>query len=197
MNRWTPSANLENAAALTTDELISAVLDGRTAAYAEIVCRYQQSVLRVVNAMLYDRSATEDVVQQVFVNAYQHLDRFELGRDFGNWIRMIARNVVREELRRASRYDARLKSYAEVLLVRWSDDQRAEEYEQDSTALLDECLKKLASRAAEVVRLRYQEGWNCERIAEALDTSCGAVRNVLSRARTQLRECIHQGRAPE
>lgn len=197
MNRWTTSSEPEQAAELTTDELISAVRAGQTGLFADVVCRYQQSVLRIVSAMLYDRSATEDMVQQVFVNAYQRLDRFELGRDFGNWIRMIARNVVREELRRASRYDARLKAYADVLAARWSDDDRADEHERELTASLEECLKKLADRAAEVVRLRYHEGWDCERIAGELETSTGAVRNVLCRARTQLRECINRAKSTE
>lgn len=192
MDRWTTSSGPARETDLTTDELISAVRAGETGLYAEVVCRYQQSVLRIVNAMLYDRSAAEDMVQQVFFNAYQHLDRFELGRNFGNWIRMIARNVVREELRRASRYDARLKAYAEVLAARWSGDERIEEQERESSASLDECLRKLADRAAEVVRLRYHEGWDCERIAGELDTSPGAVRNVLCRARAQLRECLNQ-----
>ena len=190
MSRWKTSWEPEQVAELTTDELISAVRAGQTGFYAEIIGRYQHSVLRIVSAMLYDRSSTEDMVQQVFVNAYQHLDRFELGRDFGSWIHMIARNVVRESLRRASRYDAHLKVYAEVLAARWDDD-RSDEYEQGLNAALDDCLKKLADRAAKVVRLRYHEAWDCEQIAQELKTSPGAVRNVLCRARAQLRECLH------
>ncbi len=190
MNRWTTSAKPDAATDLAVDELISAVQSGQTQAYAEIVRRYQQSVLRIVNAMLYDRRNTEDLVQQVFVNAYQHLNRYELGRDFGSWIRMIARNVVREELRRASRYDTRLKTYADVLIARWSDDERSDDHEEDQKASLDECLKKLSERAAEVLRLKYYESQGCEQIAGTMSTSSGAVRNILSRARAQLRECV-------
>jgi RNA polymerase sigma-70 factor, ECF subfamily len=192
MNQPTTSSGAEPVADLTTDELIAAVLDGHGEFYGEIVSRYQQSVLRIVTAMLYDRSTTEDMVQQVFVNAYQHLDRFEAGRDFGAWIRTIARNVVREELRRASRYEARLRMYGEVIAARWEDELQSEEHEQSVDKSLEECLKHLTDRAAEVVRLRYREGRDFNHIAEISQTSSGAARNLLSRTLAQLRECIQR-----
>ncbi|WP_442506171.1 RNA polymerase sigma factor [Novipirellula sp. SH528] len=175
---------------LTTDELIAAVLDGRTEAFAAIVDRYQHSVLRIVNAMLYDRSSTEDLVQQVFINAYRSLDRFEAGREFGSWIRVIARNVVREELRRSIRYGTHLNAYAEQLTRRWIDDEIADEAERELDSSLAECLKKLADRSAKIVNLRYYENWSCDRIAEEMKMTSGAVRNVLCRARIQLHDCI-------
>lgn len=188
MNRWGPSLNPETD--LTTDELISAVLEGRSEAYADIVGRYQNSVLRVVTAMLYDRSFTEDLVQQVFINAYRALDRFETGRDFGSWIRVIARNVVREELRRSIRYDTHLNAYAEQLTERWVDDESADEAERELDSSLEECLKKLPDRTAKIVNLRYYEDWSCDRIAQRMNMTTGAVRNVLCRARIQLHDCI-------
>lgn len=192
MNRPTTSPGAEPVADLTTDELIAAVLEGQQEYYGEVVSRYQQSVLRIVAAMLYDRSTTDDMVQQVFVNAYQHLDRFEAGRDFGAWIRTIARNVVREELRRASRYDARLRVYGDMITARWEDELKSVEHEDGVDESLEECLKHLTDRAAEVVRLRYREGRDFSQIAEILQTSAGAARNLLCRTLAQLRECIQR-----
>jgi len=54
------------------------------------------------------------------------LRRCEAGRDFGRRIRTIARNAVREELRRRSRYGHRLRVYYESLSVRLVNDDNAE-----------------------------------------------------------------------
>ena len=142
--------------------------------------------------MLYDRGASEDMAQQVFVNAYQHLDQFEPGRDFGAWIRSIARNVVREELRQVSRYDARLRVYGEVVAARWNDETVTDEYESAIDESLETCLQHLGERAKEVVRLRYHESCDFNQIAQMLQTTSGAVRNILCRTLAQLPACIQR-----
>jgi len=181
-----------NSGGLATEELISRIRAGSIEFYEELIRRYQPDVLRVVNAMLYDRNATQDLAQQVFVNAYLHLNGFDESRDFGPWIRTIARNAVREHLRRTSRHNRRLQVYAEILEVRLADNERAAEYEDRLHELLAVCLKKLPERSATTVRMRYQQGWSFEQMATNMGTSAGALRNLLSRVRAKLRECIEK-----
>lgn len=177
---------------LTTDELVALVRDERrTEYYEEIVRRFQRDVLRIVSGMLYERSATEDLVQQVFVNAFLHLKDYQTGRDFGRWIRTIARNAVREHVRKASRYDRRLKAYGEILGAR-EDDERAADQDQERQQALEPCLEQLSERASEAVKLRYHEGKSFAMIAPQLQSTTGAIRNLLARVRAQLRECIER-----
>jgi RNA polymerase sigma-70 factor (ECF subfamily) len=180
---------------LATDELVQLVRGGRTDYYEEIVGRYQRDVLRIVTATLYDRSQTEDLVQQVFVNAFLHLADFEIGRDFGAWLRTIARNAVREHLRKNARYDRRLKMYGELAMRRWEDDQQARVFDESLHRALQDCLRRLPDKAAEAVRLRYHEGLDFAAIAASMESSAGALRNLLSRVRVRLRECIERGMA--
>ena len=98
-------ANAANAAA---DRIIEEVLAGDTEAFAGLIRLFQESVWRIAAAFLRDRDATENVVQQVFVDAYLHLDQYERGTDFGAWIRTVARNRLRKDLRTATREDRRL-----------------------------------------------------------------------------------------
>lgn len=177
---------------LTTDDLLALVLDGRTEAYEEIVRRYQRDVLRVVSLLLADRATTEDLVQQVFVNAYVALPRFELGRDFGPWLRTIARNAVREELRRRSRYGRRLKTYGEILAARLSDPASADLYERTMLDALKQCVQRLRARAAAVIRQRYTEGKSLDEIAAETGSTNSAVRSLLCRVRVKLRECVER-----
>ncbi|MHC4505763.1 MAG: RNA polymerase sigma factor [Planctomycetota bacterium] len=82
---------------------IDAVLGGRIEAYAEVVRAYQSDVWRVAAYALRDVSTTEDLVQQVFVYAYMSLESYDADRDFGVRLRSIARNLVRNEIRRSAR----------------------------------------------------------------------------------------------
>ena len=175
---------------LATGELISRVQAGHVDFYEELVRRYQTSVLQVVSGMLYERNDTEELAQQVFVNAYLHLDSFDVKRDFGPWIRTIARNAVREHLRTTSRYTRRLEAYAVTLDARFADSDRATAHEERLREQLARCLGKLSERSATLVQMRYQKSQSYDEIAGQLGTSAGALRNQLSRTRAKLRACI-------
>lgn len=177
---------------LTTDDLLALVLDGRTEAYEEIVRRYQRDVLRIVSSLLTDRATTEDLVQQVFVNAYVALPRFELGRDFGPWLRTIARNAVREELRKRACRDRRLKPYGEILAARLSDPASSDLYEKTMLDALKQCVGRLRARAAAAIRHHYTEGKSLDEIAAETGSTNSAVRSLLCRVRVKLRECVER-----
>src|SRR5438105_2940667 len=98
------------------ESTITKVLGGDIDAYEAIVRAYQQEVWKTVAAMLLNAQKTEDLVQETFINAYQHLHRYERGRDFGAWLKEIARNQVRQEIRRSTREDRRLEVYHTYLL---------------------------------------------------------------------------------
>lgn len=166
-----------NSGGLATGALILRVRAGGIEFYAELIRRYQPVVLRVVSAMLYDRNATQELAQNVLVDAYLHLDGFDESRDFGPWIRTIARNAVREHLRKTSRYSRRLQVYADTLEARLADDGRASEHEEHLRELLAICLGKLPDRLAAIVSMRYQQGRSFEQMAANLGTFAGALRS--------------------
>jgi len=175
---------------LLIDELIALILGGRTELYEEIIRRYQHDVLKIVSTLLYDRGPTEDLVQQVFVNAYFALRDFRRGSDFAPWIRTIARNAVREELRRQARYDRRLKTYGEMLHARLENHSGAAFQEHLLRESLQRCVSRLPEREAAAVRMRYDEGKTFEEIAAILGGTGGSIRNLLCRVRAGLRESI-------
>jgi RNA polymerase sigma-70 factor (ECF subfamily) len=174
-----------------TDEIIRRVLAGDVDAYEAIVRAYQSEVWKVVAAMLFNAQRTEDLVQQTFINAYQHLDRYESGRDFKGWLKEIARNEVRQELRRKSREDRRLEAY---------QAQELETYQVPASGPLDaaleeallNCTRTLPPAAATVVQLRYESGRNFTEIATLLGRTVEATRQHLARIRIALRECIEK-----
>jgi RNA polymerase sigma-70 factor (ECF subfamily) len=176
----------------SVDDIIARVLSGETDAYAEIVRRYQNEAWKTAAAALHDVQTTESLVQQAFVNAYLHLDRFRPGGDFAVWIKAVTRNVVRQELRRRARQDRRLDGYREHLLARLSDDTAAERRGRDYEAALADCRRSLAESVDRALDMRYAEGWDFERIAGELGRTVSATRQLLNRVRATLRECIEK-----
>ena len=174
-----------------TERLVARVLSGELDAYAELVQAYQQDVWRVVAAMLLDTQKTEDLVQQTFVNAYRHLDRFELGRDFGRWLKEITRNLVRHELRTRSREDRRLELYHRHLLSA-GDDPGATAADEQLAEALAGCEQKLPANAEALVNLRYRQALDFGQIANQLGRTVEATRQQLARIRLSLRDCIQK-----
>jgi RNA polymerase sigma-70 factor (ECF subfamily) len=174
------------------NELIRRVLAGETALFGVIVRTYSPDVLRVVILMLADRVLTENVVQQTFVNVYEHLHEFRQGEDFGRWVRAIARNLVRDELRRSARERGRMARYRSYLLSKFSSDDQAEKREQLLADALTTCRGKLNALAARALRLRYEEEMPFNEVAAAIGRSPEATRQIVTRARMALRLCMQE-----
>jgi RNA polymerase sigma-70 factor (ECF subfamily) len=180
-----------DAADFSTDDVVAAVRRGEIELYRQIVVRYQGDVLKVVNAMLLDASAREDVVQQVFVLAFRRLDQYELGRGFGKWLKGIARHQVLEELRKRRRYRGRLDAYAGELEQRLRADEPADtDAERERRDALRECIESLEESTRRALRLHYVEARPTDVVGHLLGRSGGAVRTLLCRARGQLRRCL-------
>jgi RNA polymerase sigma-70 factor (ECF subfamily) len=177
---------------LETDELIGRVLDGDLEAYGDLITRYQAEVWRIVAAILRDRDSMEDLVQEVFIRAYHQLDRYQRGRDFGIWLKTIARNLVRNELRRRHREGQRLSGYYEGLETDWADCWRAESFQTRLESILTHCLEHLPPVAAQVVSLRYEQALEFNEIAQTMNRTVSATRQLLSRARLWLRDCVEK-----
>lgn len=179
-------------AANDTDSFIERVKSGEIEAFTEIIRRHQEEVWRICAFMLRDIEATEDLVQQVFVRAYFKLDRYAPGRDFGAWLRQVARNAVRQEIRSRSRESAKLKLYYEKLHKKFADPERADEREDLLKGALAKCREKLPDASKLVVAMRYDRSLSFGEIASALDRTVAATRQLLSRIRLNLKECVEE-----
>ncbi len=172
------------------DRIVSEVLAGNTQAFAGLVRLYQETVWRIAAALLRDRDATENLVQQVFVDAYFHLDQYAPGTDFGAWIRTVARNRLRKELRTAAREDRRLATYRARLAERLRAEGTYHDDAADYMAALRGCRESLPDRDAVLIRMRYEKGLSFETIAARQGQSPEAVQRMISRIRFRLRTCI-------
>ena len=163
---------------------------GDVDAYALLIRRYQPEVAKVVSAMLFSRQDAEDLVQEVFVNAYDKLEQFDVDRDFGKWIKGIARNATRMHLRSSRTKYRHLDAYRDWVHTqhRAGGHRRREE----RAAALAACCSALPEKQQRMVHMRYRQGREIAGIAAHLQMSVGAVTTALSRLRDALRNCIEQ-----
>jgi RNA polymerase sigma factor (sigma-70 family) len=183
----------QGAGALSDDELVRLVRAGDVEFFALIVRRYEGVIAKVAAAILGDKVATENLVQQTFVNAYERLDQYEAGRDFERWLKGIARNLVREELRKHAREHNHLSHYRHYLGALYDDEEdEAGKHARALEGALRECRRHLGAAAARALALHYDDGLSVEQSAAAIGRTAAATRQLLFRARVALRDCVER-----
>jgi RNA polymerase sigma-70 factor (ECF subfamily) len=85
------------------DELIAEVLNGGTAAFAELASRYRSKVERLCQRFFSDRELVRDLTQESFIRAFAGLSTYRAEMPFGGWLRAVVANVCYDELRRRQR----------------------------------------------------------------------------------------------
>ena len=174
------------------DEIITRVRGGETQLYGELVRRYRPDVRKIALLMLADGLVTENVVQQTFINAYERLEDFRRGEEFGHWVKAIARNLVRDELKKSSRERGRMALYRDYLIAKLSTEDQGERREQILVEALSHCRAKLPSVAAQAIELRYERELAFDEVASAIGRSSEATRQIVTRARIALKVCIQR-----
>lgn len=139
----------------------------------------------------------DDLAQEALVIAYERMADFDETRDFGAWVRGIARNLVINERRKDARRKRILSdNLTEVLLASTSIPEEEVEEKGDravaKVAALRECLEQVPAKSRALVRARYEAEQSAPDIATKLNMTSAAVRKSLERVRTALRKCMEE-----
>ena len=125
--------------------------------------------------------------------AYRELDRFDADRDFGKWLRGIALNLVRNELRRNGRRGRLMdEEVTRQLLSSAASDDADVGFEEAEFHALRDCLESLPEKSRMLIGGRYFDEWNASILADKFEMSATAVRLALMRIRRQLKTCIKE-----
>src|SRR5450759_3636082 len=90
--------------AIPDDEVVQRVRAGDTALYEILMRRHNLRVYRVARTILRNDADAEDVMQETYVRAYQHLDQFAGKAKFSTWLTKIAVHEALARQRRGNRY---------------------------------------------------------------------------------------------
>ena len=172
------------------------VLSGDRDAYRAIVKEYGSLVRACLAGHLSSAHAVEDLAQETFIAAYEHLGEFNLDQDFGPWIKGIARNKLLMHLRRTYQHGEALEKLkakaAEVMLDQVTQLQSGDDGQAFDR--LRQCFAKLPQRLMGVLRARYYEKESVTAIAGKHRTSVSAISSLLFRGRKELQSCMGRSR---
>ena len=177
--------------------LIADCLQGRTAAFGELVRRYQDRLYNCIYRLVDSEEDAQDIIQEAFLNAYQSLDRFKGDSQFFTWLYRIAFNAS-ISLKRRQRTAVALKSGR--MGIRVSEPLDASDSSRPEYALeraeqqrrVQQALNRLSAEHRTVLILKDMEGQKYETMAEILQVPIGTIRSRLHRARLELRELLQR-----
>src|SRR5437660_2225177 len=96
---------LANSAELTEEEVVTRILNGETALFEILMRRYNQRLYRISRVILRDDGEAEDVMQDAYVRAYEHLNQFAGRAAFSTWLTRIAIHEALARKRRRGRME--------------------------------------------------------------------------------------------
>ena len=162
-------------------------------AFEDLVERTHQQVYTLAYRLMGDRYEAEDVAQEAYLRVHRSLRGFRGDARFETWLHRIVANVALNHLRKKGRFGDPTDEPERVVRVPSGPS-------TDDVPERDELRRALAAlppgqRAAVVLKDIY--GFTAQEIADRMETSEGAVKVRLHRARRTLRELIYGSRAEE
>ncbi len=181
--------------------LMIRVRKGDNAAFQELVEKYQARLVGILTHMVSNRDLAEDLAQDVFLRVYRARERYVPTAKFSTWLFTITHNVASNALRKASRR-------REINLVSTSSSSMPvrplEVMAKEKSGLMPTrqllksemenvmlaAIEQLGERQRIATMLSKFEGMSYLEIGEAMGLSTQAVKSLLSRARSNLKEIL-------
>ena len=161
----------------TDMEIVRRVQAGDAEAFGELVNRYSGRIYALALAMVRDAQRAEDVTQETFIRAYEHLGGFRGASAFATWLYRIAYNRAVGECRRRAydRIDAESCAVDEETVVR-----------------MRRALERLRPDERVLVALFYEEERSLAEIAQIMNLTLSNVKVRLHRLRGRLRHYMEE-----
>ncbi|HPF60845.1 MAG: RNA polymerase sigma factor [Gemmatimonadetes bacterium] len=171
----------------TDPQLVAAWRGGDEAAASALVRRHAPVLGRYLRSRGAASSELEDLVQEVFIRAFQGLDGWRGDAPLRGWLFRIAINLLRDRHRRGGGR----------IMVELMEDDRVDPADPAGELEAREARERLQSGLAtlsplqrDVFRLRIEDGLGYDEIAAALETTPGAARVHYHHAVRRLKECL-------
>ncbi len=180
---------------LKDEEVVARVLSGETALFEILMRRYNQRLYRVSRVILRDDSEAEDVMQDAYVRAYEHLHQFAGKAAFATWLTRIAIHEALARKRRRGRQEEldALPMNGESMSIMKSSAPNPEDATATAQAreLLEQAIEKLPETYRTVVVLREVEEMSVADTATSLGVTEAVVKTRLHRAHAMLRKELY------
>jgi len=162
------------------EDLAVDVASGSRAAFEELVCRYSPRLFHFLRPRISTNQDIEDLVQETFLKAFRHIDRYNPEYKFSTWLYTVAIRLAISHYRANKPKD--LSSIPSHIPIGPEDIVTRKDQSQKMWAIA----KSLHSKQYEVLWLRYMEDMAIKEIALIMNKTQVQVRVLLHRARLNL-----------
>jgi len=184
---------LERSRGWTDEDIVERVKAGETALYEILMRRYNQRLYRVTVAILRDSAEAEDVMQDAYVRAYEHLGQFERRAPFATWLTRIAVHEALARIRQRGHYeplDETEDGEISMKMVDASPDPEQSAAHTETSELLEAAVLGLPESYRAVVMLRDVEEMSTKDVADVLELSEENVKVRLHRGHAMMRSWL-------
>jgi RNA polymerase sigma-70 factor (ECF subfamily) len=182
---------------LSDEDIVARVRAGELDQFELLMRRHNTRVFRAAHAIVRDAGEAEDVMQDAYVRAYEHLGQFEGRARFSTWLTRIAVHEALARVRRGKLHDS-LDTVPEGPSMSASSSSSPEQQASDveMRSLLEAAVGRLPEEFRSVFVLRAVEGMSGAEVAECLDIPEDTVKTRLHRARSRLQEILIESIEP-
>lgn len=170
---------------LSDTHLVCLAKGGDSQAFAFLLERNRPRLFRKLHSMLRQNEDAEDALQECFLKAWLHLNRFEGRAEFSTWLTRIAINEALMILRKKRRVDTCDASDIDIPDSR-SCPQRHYLW-SEANAIVGHEIGRLPQKLQEAFNMRYVQELSTTEVAGSLALSEAAVKSRLNRVRLHLR----------
>ena len=170
-------------------ELMEAVLRRESDAIQEIYKRYESTLRSVIQGVLHDEGETDDTLNDVFLQLWDHSDRFDAAKGLHGFLVTMARRRALDRLRRRLAYRRATDRFETEAKATYADEARAHDFQppnSDLTDLLHRVIGTLPILQQEVVKLAFFEGLSQREISARKSIALGTVKTRLQLAQKKL-----------
>lgn len=185
---------------LPDNELVRLAKAGELGAFEALVDRHERRVFAVARRLVLHEQDAEDVTQQTFLSAMEHLETFREESSFLTWLLRIATHAAIKVIRKRNglptvSLEGEVESaegYSDVphpeYIADWRESPARLVGRNETARLIDEAIGELDEKQRLIFVMRDVEGLSIKETAELLGMTEGNVKVRLLRARLQLRE---------
>jgi RNA polymerase sigma-70 factor (ECF subfamily) len=170
--------------------LVRLTLAGHSAAFEQIIVRYETRVMTIATRILGRRDDARDVAQEVFLRAFKYLHRLDLRKPVEPWLVRITVNVCRDAARTQQRRRHTFVQIDPPEAVDETADAYADLIQKQERLVLRKALETLPEKERLAIVLRDLEGLSTAEVASILRSSETTVRSQVSRGRLRLKTAI-------
>jgi RNA polymerase sigma-70 factor (ECF subfamily) len=192
---------LEECATISDADVVNRVRAGEVGLYEMLMRRYNQRLFRVIRSVVTNDSEAEDILQEAWVRAYEHLNQFEGRASFSTWITRVAFYEALARLRKSKRMRPLERPGGEIMAEverrrTTSETPEAQAIRGELARTLEAAVDALPESYRSVFVLRELEHISTSDTAACLELSEEAVKTRLHRSRALLRHDLEKRLGP-